>query len=279
MLIDWFTVAAQALNFLVLVWLLKRFLYKPILDAIDAREKRVANELAEAMASKSEAKKQSDGFASKITELDQQRAVLMAEATEKAKAERSRLMDEARKAAAELRTTCQESIRNETRTLHEAISRRTRQEVFAIARKTLSDLAGMSLEDRMVSVFVERLHQLSEEEKTGFMTALTDGSGPVLLRTTFTLKDEQRSVVAEAINQFAGMEIQVQFETDPELISGVELTTRDLKVAWSIKEYLLSLEQGIEELLKGKEDSVEKTDLPPKETGSVDNPGPDTKST
>ena len=43
MLIDWFTVGAQALNFLILVWLLKRFLYKPILDAIDAREKRIAD--------------------------------------------------------------------------------------------------------------------------------------------------------------------------------------------------------------------------------------------
>ena len=42
MLIDWFTVGAQALNFLILVWLMKRFLYKPILHAIDAREKRIA---------------------------------------------------------------------------------------------------------------------------------------------------------------------------------------------------------------------------------------------
>ena len=35
MLIDWFTVAAQVVNFLVLMWLLKRFLYKPIVYAID----------------------------------------------------------------------------------------------------------------------------------------------------------------------------------------------------------------------------------------------------
>ena len=48
MLIDWFTVGAQVLNFLILVWLLKRFLYKPILNAIDAREKRIAAELADA---------------------------------------------------------------------------------------------------------------------------------------------------------------------------------------------------------------------------------------
>jgi F-type H+-transporting ATPase subunit b len=50
MIIDWFTVIAQAINFLVLVWVMKRFLYKPILDAIDAREKRIALALAEAEA-------------------------------------------------------------------------------------------------------------------------------------------------------------------------------------------------------------------------------------
>jgi len=52
MLIDWFTVGAQALNFIILVWLLKRFLYKPILGAVDAREKRIAAELADAAARK-----------------------------------------------------------------------------------------------------------------------------------------------------------------------------------------------------------------------------------
>jgi len=50
MLIDWFTVVAQVVNFLILVWLLKRFLYRPILNAIDAREKRIATKLADAAA-------------------------------------------------------------------------------------------------------------------------------------------------------------------------------------------------------------------------------------
>ena len=60
MLIDWFTVGAQALNFIILVWLLKRFLYKPILNAVDAREKRIAAELADADAKKAEAQKERD---------------------------------------------------------------------------------------------------------------------------------------------------------------------------------------------------------------------------
>ena len=58
MLIDWFTVSAQVVNFLILVWLMKRFLYKPILHAIDAREQRIAKKIADADAKRAEAEKE-----------------------------------------------------------------------------------------------------------------------------------------------------------------------------------------------------------------------------
>src|ERR1700693_3916 len=104
MLIDWFTVGAQVLNFLILVWLMKRFLYKPILNAIDAREKRIAAELADADAKKAEAQKEHDEFQRKSAEFDRQRAALLTKATDEAKAERQRLLDEARNAALALRS-------------------------------------------------------------------------------------------------------------------------------------------------------------------------------
>ena len=109
MLIDWFTVGAQALNFLILVWLMRRYLYKPILHAIDEREKRIAAELADADAKRVEAKKDRDEFQHKNEEFDQQRAALMSKATDEAKAERLRLIDEARKAADALTAKRQES--------------------------------------------------------------------------------------------------------------------------------------------------------------------------
>ena len=93
MLIDWFTVAAQALNFLILVWLMKRYLYKPILHAIDEREKRVAKELADADKKQAEARHERDTFQQKIESFDQQRAELMRKADEEAKAERQHLIE------------------------------------------------------------------------------------------------------------------------------------------------------------------------------------------
>src|ERR1700684_4177373 len=100
MLIDWFTVCAQALNFLILVWLMKRFLYKPILHAIDVREKRIAAELADADKKKTEAQKESDEYKKKNEEFDEQRAGLLSQATQDAQNERERLLSGARKAAA-----------------------------------------------------------------------------------------------------------------------------------------------------------------------------------
>src|SRR5580693_10050623 len=118
MLIDWFTVGAQALNFLILVWLLKRFLYKPILDAIDSRERKIAAELADAAAKKAEAQQEREEFQHKNDEFDQQRAALMSKATDEVKAERQRLLDEARQAADALRAKRQDALTQEYRNLN-----------------------------------------------------------------------------------------------------------------------------------------------------------------
>ena len=254
MLIDWFTVIAQVVNFLILVWLLKRFLYRPILDAIDAREKRIAAELADADAKKAEAQKERDEFQHKNEEFDQQRAALLSKATDEAKAERQRLLDEARKAADALSAKRQETLRNERAEPESSASvAATQQEVFAIARKALTDLATTSLEERMGEVFTRRLREMDGKAKAGLGEALKAASDPALVRSAFDLPAEQRAAIQNALNETFSAEIHVRFETAPDLVSGIELTTNGQKVAWSIADYLASLEKGVDELLKEKD--------------------------
>jgi F-type H+-transporting ATPase subunit b len=250
MLIDWFTVGAQALNFLILVWLMKRFLYKPVLNAIDAREKRIATELANADTKKAEAQKEHDEFQQKNTEFDQQRAALLSKATDEARAERQRLLDEARKAADAASSKRQESLRAEEQNLHQAISRRTQQEVFAIARKALADLATVSLEERLGEVFTRRLREMDGQSKEALRDALRTSSGPGVVRSTFELPAEQRAAIQNALNETFSAEVRVGFETAPDLIGGIELTANGQKVAWSIGDYLASMENGVSQLLK-----------------------------
>lgn len=253
MLIDWFTVGAQALNFLILVWLMKRFLYKPILNAIDAREKLIAKELADADAKKTEAQKERDEFQKKNVEFDQQRAALLTKATDEAKAERQRLLDEARTAADALSTKRQEALRTDAQNLNQAISRLTQKEVFSITRKALTDLATVSLEERMGEVFDRRLRELNDQAKTVLGEALKKNSEPALIRSTFDLPMAQRAAIQNAVNETFSAEIHLRFETAPDLVSGIELTTNGQKVGWSISDYLVALEKGVGELLKDKD--------------------------
>ncbi|HTB63310.1 MAG TPA: hypothetical protein VK737_06940 [Opitutales bacterium] len=263
MLIDWFTVGAQALNFLILVWLLKCFLYKPILNAIDTREKLIAKELADAATKKAEAQKERDDFQHKNEEFDQQRAALLTKAADEAKTERLRLIDEARKAADAMSAKRQESFRNDAHNLNQAISRRTQQEVFAITRKALTDLAATSLEERLGEVFTRRLREMGGQAKEGLGKALKTAAEPALVRSAFDLPATQRAAIQNAINETFSADIHLRFETAPGLVSGIELTSNGQKVAWSIADYLTSLEKGVDELLKEKDKSPPKIEHKP----------------
>ena len=264
MLIDWSTIVAQAINFLILVWLMKRFLYKPILDAIDTREKLVAAELADAAAKKTEAQKDRDEFQHKNEEFDRQRAALMTKATGEAHAESLRLLDEARKDADTLRVKRQEALRNEQHNLNQEIIRWTQKEVFGIARKTLADLATTSIEERMSEVFVQRLRGLSGAAKEQLVAALKNSTQPSLVRSAFDLPPAQRSAIESAVKEAFGGATQIQFEPAPDLVSGIELTANGQKVAWSIADYLATLEKSAGELLHGDAKPESKPDAQPK---------------
>ena len=256
MLIDWFTVGAQMLNFLILVWLMRRFLYKPILHAIDAREKLIAKELADADTKKAEAQKERDEFKHKNEAFDQQRAALLKTATDEANAERQRLLDEARKVADALSAKRMETLRTEARNLSQSISRRTEQEVFAIARKTLMDLATTSLEERVTEVFTRRLREINGKTKDDLGKALKTATDSALVRSAFDLPAEQQAAIQNALNETFSAAIRIRFETAPELISGIELSTNGQKIAWSISDYLSSLKASIDELLNKKAETM-----------------------
>lgn len=249
MLIDWFTVFAQALNFLILVWLMQRFLYKPIQRAIDAREKRVAAVLAEADQKKAEAQKERELFQKKNEELERQRADLMDQMNDEVESERFRLLDDVRQAADDLQSKRLEALRRDALELRQNIRRRTQQEVFAIARKTLADLATSGLEERMVDVFMRHLRELGEKEKAELKAAFQAASGPAIVRSAFAIPEAQQAALESVIGEQTGQRKPVCFEIAPLLVSGIEFVANGQKIAWNIEAYLKALETGLDALL------------------------------
>ena len=197
MLIDWFTVGAQLLNFIILVWLMKRFLYQPVLDAIAAREQKIAAQLADAAATKAEAHQQQDEFRQKNQAFDEQRAELLRQARDAANAERERLQLEAREAADAASAQHAKALLTDAQHLHAEIARQTQQQVFDISRRVLGDLAGVSLEQRVCEVFIQRLQAVEGPALATLGAALEGGvrcrAGPVAAPSSCRRRSMRRS--------------------------------------------------------------------------------------
>ena len=249
MLIDWFTVIAQMLNFLILVWLLKRFLYQPILDAIDAREKGIASKLADADQKQAEAHKQQQDFEARNKTFEEQRAALMAKADDDARAEHDRLVDDAHKQAQGIRASEATALRDDQAHQAVAIRRMAQDQVFAMTKKTLSDLATVTLEERIGEVFTRRLRLMSAKDKDEMSAALKTSPEASLVRSAFDLPDEQKAAIQNALNETFSAVIRVRYETDANAISGIELTAQGQKLSWSIASYLDSFDRNLAELL------------------------------
>jgi F-type H+-transporting ATPase subunit b len=86
--------------------------------------------------------------------------------------------------------------------------------------------------------------------------ALKSSPEPAVVRSTFNLGAAQRAAIQNALNETFSAEIHIRFETSPDLISGIELTTNGQKVAWSIADYLASLGKGVDELLQKKDEAA-----------------------
>jgi F-type H+-transporting ATPase subunit b len=244
-LIDWFTVAAQALNFLILVWLMKRVLYKPIIAAIDAREKLVAGELADASLKKDVAGKALTDFKLKNEVFDRDRAALLSKATDEAKAQGAHLLDLARASADALQSTRRDALQREAEGFSQLLGKRAQQVFFTLARRALKDLADGSLEAQIAACFCGKLRAIKDEDKTKFIAAIEATAGALSVRSAFVLPPRQQGDLQNALDDVFQRQIAVTYEVAPDLIGGIELTARGQRIAWSIADYLVEFEREV----------------------------------
>lgn len=253
MLIDWFTVSAQTINFLILVGLLKRFLYRPVLAAIDAREKKIAAQLQSVAQREAQAQQQRDDFQHRSEALEHEREGILRSAGAAAAAERQALLEAARKDSQALRGRLFEVVGKEREELGRRLVTRTQAEVVALTRQVLKDLAGVSLEERMVSAFIENLRGVPRESQVMPGRVAADAGGPggiaplrsAVVRSAFDLSLPQRAAIKAAATESLGAEMVIHFESSPELVCGIELSVSGVKLAWSVTDYLGSISQQV----------------------------------
>ena len=147
-----------------------------------------------------------------------------------------------------------QSLRADARQLRAAMTRQTQDLVFDISRRVLGELASASLEQQACAVFIQRLQTIDGAARATLGAALAAASAaePALLRSAFELPAAQRAAIQTAVEECFGQTPPLRFETAPALVSGIGLRANGQKLAWSIADYLSSLQRGVGELLKAQ---------------------------
>ena len=240
MAIDWFTFFAQIANFLILVWLLKRFLYGPVTRAMERRESFIANRLAEAEEREEAAKEKSADYQRRLHELDVSREETLRKVQEEAEEQRRRLFDEARADLAETREQWKQQLEEEKGDHLTEIKRRLSQEVCAVSRQALKSLADAELERQMVWVFLGRLASMDQARREEFRAQC--GDGVLDLYTTAPLDDDLRRKAEETIAALTDVGAELRFKITDQWQCGVELEIPGRAIAWTLDDYLHDLE-------------------------------------
>ena len=245
MQIDWFTFGAQIANFLILVWLLRRFLYGPITSAMAEREQRIADQFEEARQKQEEAEAQIAEYHRKQEELETAREERLAEVEAAARERRREMIEEARAEVDRLDEQWTDALRRERADFLQELTRRVGREMLDLIRRALRDLADADLEHRLVRVFLDRLRDLEASRAEALTDAVRARPTDVVVRTAFDLGDEQRRALTDTLRAVTDVEAEPSFEREADLGLGVEIRAGGHKVAWSLDSYVARLEERV----------------------------------
>lgn len=247
MKIDWFTLVAQIINFAVLVWLLRLFLFDRIVQAMKEREQKIIGRLDEAAALRQEAMTEKQRYQALIHEFEQNRDERLKTVQAEAEAQFQKLMSDARARVEVAQTQWLKTLQRERTDLLQDIRERVGHQVIAVTRQALCQLASEDLESLILKTFLRRL----ESEKCPALTQVAGGDGhDIEIRTSYPVSEESRQQVLSSLSKTFNDNVNVEFTTSKDLICGVELRVQSQRFTWSLDSYLTGLEETLFQTLE-----------------------------
>ena len=243
MSIDWVTVVAQIINFLVLVWLLQRFLYGPITRAMEAREQRIKQQLDDAAASKRNAEAEASKLKADHDELEARRDEMTSAMRAEVETFRRELEERLRKEMDERRKAWGQEIEEEQEAFIVELKRHAAEHFFALAREALGGLASKSLNDAIAEGFGDRLPELDEERLRKIREAARNADKSAIVESSFVISPAVKRRITGVVHELISPSLDVDYVTDDKQICGVRLRIGGQTVAWSLDSYLDRLER------------------------------------
>ncbi|MEL6270126.1 MAG: F0F1 ATP synthase subunit B [Chloroflexota bacterium] len=248
MTIDWFTVVVEAVNFLILVWLLQRFLYRPIISAMEAREQNIANRLQSAQEKNEQAEAQATRYFALQQQLEDEREQYLEKARADADTHREELVARTRWEVDTMRRNLQLAVQQESDAFLSDIEKQIGRTAIDVARQMLDDLSDADMEERIINRFVAQLRITQDVEQDHITQALAHHT--ITVDTSFQLSTEQRELIENTLANLTGRHPELSYRTDPTIIAGIRLSTGQYAIAWSIADHIAHLQQHFAQILE-----------------------------
>lgn len=249
MQIDWLTVAAQIVNFLVLIWLLQRFLYGPITRAMQRREAGIAQRLADARSAHEEAEAEAQRLRGMQDELEQSRQHEMELARRKAEDLRAVLEQEIRDEMRQKQKAWFEHLEDERAELIKSLNKRFARHATDMIGQILSDFADAEIGDQLAAGFAERLRGIDDAEKRALTGAAGGMDELALVETGIDLSPTARGRITRAIHDDLVDGLKVDYRRADDVLLGIRLTIGGHTVEWSAARYLDRFQRLVGEAL------------------------------
>ena len=223
--LNWTTFVLEIINFLVLVWILKRFFYKPVQAVIARRRSAIEKELADAKAIQTEAARIEQQYKNRLADWEKEREAARQELHGQIEAERARLKEVL---AAELQQERKKAKVLDQRRLDE-FRKQADAEALAQAglfvRRLLQDLAGPEMEARVAGLMQKQLAALPEESREALAAAWADNHEGIVVQSAFDIGKDGQKALAETFRQLLGPSDAVwKFEVNPNLVAGLHIS-------------------------------------------------------
>jgi F-type H+-transporting ATPase subunit b len=248
--IDYFTIIAQIVNFLILIFILKHFLYGRVIKAMDQREQEIASRLKEAEQNKKVANEEADSYLKMKQELFTERQEYLTKVEEEVRALRTDLIKEARVEIEESKVAWYESVEHQKDALISDLSQQTGKEIYIIVRRALKDLANNELEHQIIVNFIELLQNMKDSEKTKIKNFYKNSGQKIIVRSAFGISGEIRQRIQEVVEDQIDVTVEIEYRIAEELIAGIDLSTQDLRIGWNVAGYLDTLEADLTQMIE-----------------------------
>ncbi|GLR67883.1 ATP synthase subunit b [Acidocella aquatica] len=236
MSIDWATLGLQALNVLILVWLLARFFWRPVAGMIEQRRAAAQALLADAGAKNEAAKAALAEITQTRAGFAQEREALLAQAQAQAAAARAALLAEAAQEAEALRREARAAMQTEQAAAAQAWRERASRLAVDIAARLAARLQGEAVQAAFLEYLLHEIQALPPAARQ--VAALEVASATEISAAA-------QSEITARISAALGAAPRITFKTEPALIAGLELRGPHLRISNSWRADLDRIEQDL----------------------------------